>query len=582
MSQPSGFEFPMGPAYILHAASIEAPPDEWALLCFTAGDTTVSPQLSTAMMTLDQSGGPVAAFGSWAGEISGVGAAPDIEGFAALFPSTVVLSAGSAGQKGVGLKTATGRIEPRAFCVVPEDEYDEDAWFNAPHAHWLAWGMLTVAPTRTFSRLDTSSGQKIAFPGAPFTIRASGQQALGVPFGMVPNALGVLVRLRASGISGTLPPSISTAPNVDGVPSTFTFFRAGSAVAMQGGVRAVVVEADVPRVETTAAGVRVFRVESTSTNRLLRSTTLSAWNRYGTATVESVVDGAAPFGHYARVEVGHQLADSVEVSASGFNANQDVLPQLLVRGPVTPNTASLSVRGMSGAPGKSVITLPPRSAGWVRLTSLTPGVTTSTAWKANAGGLSGITFVAESATPTRVAFDIAYAGLTPASEGLSSPIETDASAATRVGDGAITSCPGIDDRGVTLHVRLQPETVPVNPPLNMPTVSLSYDVSSFEIYPPGSANVAYAIVNDGPGFEDFFGGGAPQVGGSYSQTLQVFMNGAVPTMRVYQDGVLLAEQALAQYPYDIPDSLVLRSGLFEGVALVRGVRTPEQMDTLVR
>ena len=575
--QPSGFTLPIGPAYILHAPSIASPPSEWALLCYSVGDTTVSPSLSVATMVLDQTQGPVAAYGAWQGEASANAAAPAIDEFARAFGSSVLVApnntyiGGLKQPDSVGLRTATGRIEPRAFVVVPEDEYSEDGWMAAQNAYWFAAAVVVQGPSKIFRALRTGGGGgaagSIDVPGSPITIRSlGGASAFGSAFGVLPAPAGLVALLRMS--RATVTPG--TLEFADAMPLLLGgFTRSGSAWQLQPDNTFVQAPFGSPRLETGTDGVRRLRIEQDATNRVPTSTGLVGWTAGPGVSVEHT-------GGFSRLTTSGD-SQTASITLGGFAPNALVAPQIIYRN-TQPDMAG-ALLFLYGS-GEWIAGLGEPADGWRRLVPTGGGA--FGLFESDASGNVQLDITPEFAS----VIDVLYVG---AEEGTfaTSPISTNGAPQTRNAETASVNL-GVVPEGVdawTFYVRVMPliPAFSADGLLTRTVLQFSVDETVFTVNAPGQDGETVLV--EGPdGEASVFAAEGQFLSGPSDITLQVLQEGAGPTrLRVFLGDTALAD---ADMPGGILPfgwaSATLHEGLFEGFVLAAGAWSPAAARAVVQ
>ena len=133
-------DFRIGPAYLLIADDIEQPAANWTNLGPTRGDVVVNMTPSVlSRARLDTVGPAPVADGIWIAPAKMTVRAPlldsTIERLNQLLPGSVVLTSGT--KKALAIRRGTARITPFALAIVPVDEYNDESWWQAPHAIWF-------------------------------------------------------------------------------------------------------------------------------------------------------------------------------------------------------------------------------------------------------------------------------------------------------------------------------------------------------------------------------------------------------------------------------------------------------------
>ncbi len=133
-------DFRIGPAYLLIADDIEQPAANWTNLGPTRGDVVVNMTPSVlSRARLDTVGPAPVADGIWVAPAEMTVRAPlldsTIERLNQLLPGSVVLTSGT--KKALAIRRGTARITPFALAIVPVDEYNDESWWQAPHAIWF-------------------------------------------------------------------------------------------------------------------------------------------------------------------------------------------------------------------------------------------------------------------------------------------------------------------------------------------------------------------------------------------------------------------------------------------------------------
>ncbi|MDX1548245.1 MAG: hypothetical protein R3247_14700 [Rhodothermales bacterium] len=196
--------FRVGPAVILTAPTIEAPASEWVHAGYTQGEVSVAPELGVSLVHADQAAGPVDARGTWQASLQANLLARDVADLSALVPGAV-LSGGALGFRG-----ASSQLAPRAWAIVPEDEYEEGVpWLASESAMWVRRGVLEVLGPITIRQHRPGPVE----PGWQIAIRSlsgSPRLYLGQVHTLGIKALGLEQFLRP-GLGGTLTPLVGAA-----------------------------------------------------------------------------------------------------------------------------------------------------------------------------------------------------------------------------------------------------------------------------------------------------------------------------------------------------------------------------------
>ena len=183
----------------------------------TAGDVTVTPNLEVALMQVDQSAAPIAAYGSWTGMVVDAPLTDQTKArLAAYWPGTVL----SANREGLGFQQGVFSIAPKVLGLIPLDELA--LGLNAPNAVWLVNAVANNVGQVVFRKFDTSQ-QTFAPPTRATQFTSLNRPTLGVKpsftvpahartgyFGTVTNGIG------STEAALWLLPDLTTTPLVPG------------------------------------------------------------------------------------------------------------------------------------------------------------------------------------------------------------------------------------------------------------------------------------------------------------------------------------------------------------------------------